>query len=163
MAASAAVADRCLDDQEVRIAPNPVVRTAAGEALGHSRFRGYETGLSQKWQQELLHKLISLVAQPTGWNSYGALPLRRDTAMFALEVLNSIMQPRTPMPAVVPSSTGVQFEWHERGIDLELHITAPYEWEIWFEDHSGQHAPVSEVLSNNFSPAKSAVAILTKR
>lgn len=163
MAASAAVAGRQYGDQEVRVAPNPVARPAPGEAIGHSRFRSYESGLSQKWQQELVQKIIAMVSQPPGWNSYGAPPLRRDTAMFALEVLNSIMQPRTPIPAVVQSGIGVQFEWHERGIDLELHITAPYEWEIWFEDHQAEHDPVSDALSNNFGPAKTAVAILTRR
>ena len=46
------------------------------------------------------------------------------------------MRPRTPVPQVVPSPVGgVQLEWHEKDIDLELHITAPYECEVWFQDH----------------------------
>ena len=47
--------------------------------------------------------------------------------MFALSVLESILQPKTPAPQVIPlSNGGLQFEWHENGVDLEIEISAPY-------------------------------------
>ncbi|MCJ2059873.1 hypothetical protein MKL09_25495 [Methylobacterium sp. J-048] len=138
-------------------------RAASGETLAFSRFRSYEETVAPEWHQEALAKIVSFIKRSRNWDGYGSLPLRHDTGMFALQVLMAVMQPRTPMPSIVPSPSGVQFEWHEKGVDLELHVTGPYEWEIWFEDHTGQCASVSEELSSNFASAREAVSILTKR
>jgi hypothetical protein len=64
---------------------------------------------------------------------YRAPHIGFDTGMFALIVLNDVMRTHTPIPQVVPSGTGgVQLEWHQKGIDLELYIAAPYQCELWF-------------------------------
>jgi len=75
------------------------------------------------------------------------------------------MKPATPLPQVVPSSDGgVQLEWHEKGIDLELHIRAPYDCELWYRDHQDADAePVSSKLSNDFSDLRTPIDLLTTR
>ena len=152
------------DDFDVSLAGPAGACPAAGESLTFgARVHAYEGSLTPAWHREAMNKVIALVGMQKNWDGYGSEPLRRDTALFALEILQAVMQPRTPMPAVVPSATGVQLEWHEKGIDLELHVSAPYAYEIWFEDRTGQHQPVSEDLSNNLTPAREAVAILTRR
>src|SRR5262249_2651943 len=89
-----------------------------------------------RWEAVVVPALVKFAGLPIGWDSYGAPPPRRDAGLFALEILQSVMRPRTPPPQVIPSSAGgIQLEWHENGIDLELHITAPYQWELWFQDH----------------------------
>jgi hypothetical protein len=78
-------------------------------------------------------------------------------------VLKSLMQPQTPAPQVVPSAGGgVQLEWHERDIDLEVNFTAPYQCELWVEDHR-TGACVTKELTNEFSEFKDAIALLTTR
>jgi|SRR5215469_1835903 len=123
----------------------------------------YNVGPDQKWQVEVLKHLIKYATLSQGWDSYSGSPLRWDAGFFALWVLNDVMRPRTPVPQVVPSPIGgVQFEWHEKNIDLELHITAPYECELWFEDHqTGER--ISRQLSNDFSSLAAPIAELTSR
>ncbi|TXN05925.1 hypothetical protein FV242_01775 [Methylobacterium sp. WL64] len=150
-------------EADVPLAGTFGARAAAGETLAFSRLRSYEDALAPKWPQEALAKITSYIERRANWDSYGSQPLRHDTGMFALQVLMAVMQPRTPMPSIVPSASGVQFEWHENGIDLELHVTGPYQWEIWFEDHTGQYPSLSEELTSNFASAREAVSILTKR
>ena len=164
MATSPAIVQRYqIAEAEVPAGRPLSTRPAAGETLGFSRLRGYEDSFSPNWHRDALGKILALIQFPENWDGYGSSPLRYDTGMFALQVLSSVMQPRTPMPEIVPSAGGVQFEWHERGIDLEMHVTAPYEWEIWFEDLRGEHEAISDDLSSNFSAAHMAVSLLTKR
>ncbi len=100
-----------------------------------------------------------------GWDSYGAPRIGWDTGMFALSILNDVMRTRTPIPQVVPSGAGgVQIEWHQKGVDLELHITAPYECELWFQDHrQPMRPPISVELTDNFSALLKPIELLTTR
>ena len=85
--------------------------------------------------------------------------------MFALNILKDVMRPRTPIPQVVPSSVGgVQLEWHEKGIDLELHVTGPYQCELWFQDlNAPGTGPISMGLTNDFSALLKPIELLTQR
>jgi hypothetical protein len=93
--------------------------------------RAYSAQPERKWEVEVVRALVRFANLTPGWDSYHAPPIRRDAGHFALEVLQGVMRPRTPPPQVVPSSSGgIQLEWHQKGIDLEVHIIAPYEWEM---------------------------------
>src|SRR5579875_1870430 len=120
-------------DAGVTSAPS---RRGEMETFSFEKFhRYYDAEPDRKWQVEVLNRLVKLVSLPADWDGYGAREIRRDAAMFALELLQHTMRSRTPVPQVVPSSDGgVQLEWHEKSIDLELHIAAPYDCEIWFHD-----------------------------
>jgi hypothetical protein len=112
----------------------------------------HEIELDLKRKRELQIRLEEFTRYPVGWNSYGAPPLRSDTKDFALSVLNTIMQPRTSLPHVAPSSVGgLHVEWHEKGIDLELHIIAPYDCDVWFSDSRTPGAqPVECKITNAY-------------
>ncbi len=126
-------------------------------------YQHYDAGSDSKWQTEVLGRLCTLLQLPQNWDGYGTPSLRRDACMFALEILERVMQPRTPLPQVVPSSVGgIQLEWHERDVDLELHIATPYRCELWFEDHRTGQEPVSLELTNDFSAFQAAIATLTR-
>jgi hypothetical protein len=132
--------------------------------LRFQEFREYYGGdSSPQWRTEVLRQLFEFVTLPEGWDSYGGRPLRPDAGSFALYVLNTIMRSQTPRPHVVPSSSGaVQLEWHEKDVDLELYIAAPYECELWFEDHqSGEQ--LSAELSNDFTLLDDPITKLTTR
>jgi hypothetical protein len=127
--------------------------------------RHYNAEPERKWEGAVVQALVQLVKMPAGWDSYNAPPLRRDAGLFALEILQSVMRPRTPLPQVIPSAAGgVQLEWHENGVDLELHVTAPYQWELWFRDLQDPNSqPVSLELTDDFSALKRPIALLTTR
>ena len=120
---------------------------------------------SPRWEKVLLREVERLTELKQGWDSYGAPPIRWDAGLFALIILHNTMLPGTPLPQIVPTSVGgIQLEWHERGVDLELHVTGPYECELWYEDH---RAPGSEPLcaevTNDFSLVQNLIADLTAR
>jgi hypothetical protein len=161
-----------LDNGESSLADDRFATDMAGSAeiipLGH-RATGSATTTSSSgglnWQEVLLREIISLQKLNRGWDSYDAPPISLDAMEFASIVLYNIMQPHTPLPQVVPTSVGgVQLEWHERGIDLEIHVTGSYEGEIWYEDHRRSRAePFSDEMTNDFSQLQSFVTELTRR
>lgn len=118
------------------------VSTAGGLGGGErSEFPQFQRALTAAteptWQREVLARITALLRLRPGWDSYKAPMPRYDAAMFALTVLQGIMRPATPAPSVVPSSTGgIQLEWHEKDIDLEIHVLEPYKGEIWWLDHT---------------------------
>lgn len=81
---------------------------------------------SDAWHDAVLSRLEDLVRLPSGWNSYGGLPVSFANAHFALSMLESTCRAATEAPQVVPGSGGdLQVEWHTVHGDIELHVLAP--------------------------------------
>jgi hypothetical protein len=115
------------------------------------------------WQAVVGQRLEKLRALTAGWDGYRAPALNQDVFWFAAELLDKIMQPQTSPPQVVPSSVGgVQIEWHEKDIDLEIHIVAPYHCTIWYEDHRSGKV-LDEEFTADFSILTAPVAALSAR
>jgi hypothetical protein len=141
------------------------VAESSGTAFANF-WREYNSRPDRKIDIEIKPLLNEFTRYAVGWDSYGAPPLRHDTANFALSVLNSIMKTQTPLPQVAPSSVGgVQLEWHEKGIDLELHFTAPYECDVWFRDNQDAHTPPlsAKLMDGDFSSLSAPIDLLTTR
>jgi hypothetical protein len=119
----------------------------------------------RKIEDEIKPQLEEFQRYPVGWDSYKGVPLRTDIGNFALTILTNILKPQTPLPQVIPTSSGgVQFEWHERDIDLELHFNGPYECQVWFYDHRDPDVPAkSEKLVDDVSMLKHPIELLTSR
>jgi hypothetical protein len=125
--------------------------------------RHYEAAPEQKWQITVLSKILDYTNLEPNWDTYGSPPLKWDAGLFALNVLNQVMLRRTPVPQVVPTpGGGVQVEWHDRQIDIELHVKGPYDCELLVEDKRSGHTQ-SEELSSDFSRLQDAIKILTMR
>jgi hypothetical protein len=113
------------------------------------------------WERDVVAALVRYSQLADGWDSYGGKPLRSDTGMFALQVLSSVMNEFVPIPSVVPIATGgVQFEWHENNLDIELYIAAPNDSELTVIDHlDGGNVEVTHVRTD-LSPLSKSVAKL---
>jgi hypothetical protein len=73
------------------------------------------------WVQPVLDRLSELVALPQGWDSYGALPVDRQSVEMALSVLSAVMSDGAELPWIVPlPSGGLQLEWHRADSDIEI-------------------------------------------
>lgn len=92
-----------------------------------------------EWQHKAQLRLMELIRLPVGWDGHSGRPVKRDIAEFAASVLASLMLPRIPMPAIMPLSYGgVQIEWHRKGWDIEIEISAPNQMHIYqYELQSG--------------------------
>jgi hypothetical protein len=75
------------------------------------------------WKRDLSKRLVDILALPQNWDSYGAPQLTFQAFYAALNTLDALMTPRRLIPDIVPTSRGgVQIEWHDKGIDLEVEI-----------------------------------------
>jgi len=87
-------------------------------------------GREPAWVEPTLNSLGESLALPVNWDSYGARSVDPKSVASAGETLCLVMESDTIPPTVVPTvHGGVQFEWHTRGIDLEIEISplgAPY-------------------------------------
>jgi len=135
------------------------------EKEGYPNFRAaFNSEPQLQWEVEVVRRVVKLLEMPEGWDSYGAAKIKKDAGMFALEILQKVMRPRTPIPQIVPTAAGgIQIEWHEKGIDLEIDILGPYECELWYRDHESQQAPSSMPFSNDFSLLREPIGQLTAR
>lgn len=71
---------------------------------------------------------------PANWNSYGASPIDVELAAYSIELLFDFLNDQDPLPSIVPTSRGgVMFEWHTRGVDLEVDVRSPSSVHVSFE------------------------------
>jgi hypothetical protein len=116
--------------------------------------------LQARWQALILPSVCRFLGLPDGWDSYQGQALKLETGMFALKILNDVMGAQTPVPHVVPISGGIQFEWHENDLDLELSVMGPYDCELWYQDHR-TGASDSIPLAADLTPLARQIARLT--
>ncbi|MBV8193882.1 MAG: hypothetical protein JOY64_29445 [Alphaproteobacteria bacterium] len=138
---------------------------ATSTRLSYPRFRqSFEAVSEPKWPREVLSKLTSLLKLTDGWDSYGARAPSWDAAMFALAVLDSVMQPSTPSPSVVPTSSGgVQLEWHVNKMDLEIHVEGPYAGDYWWRDHVSGKEDFGDIDSADLTALLEPIARVAKK
>ena len=88
-----------------------------------------------RWEAQTAERLRRLMELPPGWDSYGASPVDGSIVGYTQQILSRVMDEATPLPQIVPTSTGgIQLEWHQQGIDLEVEVTGPYRCRVSFED-----------------------------
>ena len=101
------------------------------------------------WLRPTVQALIELLDLSENWDSYGARPISQEIAFFALQLLDETMRADTPAPTVVPTNRGgIQFEWHTRGIDLEIEIQSPERTYVSYEDHRSGNEWEAEITSD---------------
>jgi hypothetical protein len=101
------------------------------------------------WLQPVIHRL-ELIRLEHGWDGYNGSPVKFVNAVFALHVLESTCGPRSPVPQIVPGSSGdLQVEWHTLRGDVELHVKAPNDVLAWRSKTDGSEEELA--LANDFS------------
>lgn len=103
------------------------------------------------WIEDAYDRLQELIRLENGWDGYVGRPVSLANAIFALRVLESTCDDRTPKPQIVPGTAGdVQIEWHLPTGEIELHVLAPNEVHAWRAvGHDGN--PQQEIqLTNEF-------------
>jgi len=67
--------------------------------------------------------VVDVLGLPPGWNSYSAKPIEPRNAIRAIRLLAEFLEPTTPPPIIVPTVRGgIQFEWHTKGINIEVYV-----------------------------------------
>lgn len=115
------------------------------------------------WLLSTFDRIRELVVLPTGWDGHDGRPVDIDVAAFAIQFLLQTLEPDGPAPQVVPLSYGgIQLEWHEQGIDLEVEVEAPNRIFVSFEDQiSGEE--FERGFSTDYTEVSRIMGILASR
>lgn len=114
------------------------VRGAESEGWFERRFRVIARPILPSWVPPVVRQLDMFLDLPHNWDSYGAPPPDPRLGFSALRLLVRVMHDNTPAPAIVPLSTGgLQLEWHQQGIDLEIEINEQHRFSMFFRDRRG--------------------------
>lgn len=102
---------------------------------GGSAISAFGINRSPDWLVPACDRIVDLVELSPGWDGHDGKPVDFDVAAFAIQFLLETLEPEGPGPVIVPLSYGgLQLEWHEQGIDLEIEIEAPNKIFVSFED-----------------------------
>jgi len=88
-----------------------------------------------RWLPDVLRRLQQLSRSPFGWDGEGGTPLQPGALEASAVVLAEIMAEQSlPPQLVLTHEGGLQLEWHERGVDLEVEVRPSGEVEVLCTD-----------------------------
>ena len=98
-----------------------------------------EVGEEPQWFGPVIQAMVNLPWDEDNWKE-GAVRTQPNAAACLLAILAEILEGASPAPAIVPTwRGGVQAEWHQNGIDLEIE-SDPDGWlEYYFENDSEEY------------------------
>lgn len=87
------------------------------------------------WYKPTLYAAINTLYLDDNWDSYGARPINPTVINEAFHKLEDLLDDDTPPPSVVPTkSEGIQFEWHQSEIDIEIEVNPRDGCYVFFEN-----------------------------
>jgi len=100
---------------------------------------------SAKWLNQTVRELIRLLWLPKDWNSDNPQPINPRAIEKMLALLLALLEPDSPPPVVVPTARGgIQVEWHQNRIDLEIEAFNSSKLEYYFSDSKGEQEGIIE-------------------
>jgi len=120
-------------------------------------------GDAPAWVEPTVKSLGKLLQLERNWDTYGGSPIDPTCVAAALRLAFDTFPSEMPMPSVVPTSRGgLQFEWHTRGIDLEVEFLSATRVHGLFEDAT-TGVSWEKDISSDLSPLVDAISTLSKR
>lgn len=117
-----------------------------------------------EWLPQIRARVINLLELPEGWDGHGGKSVNRETMEFALQFLAQELDTSTPAPWLVPLSYGgIQAEWHEKELDLEIEFIAPNKIHAFCEDHRNGQVLIDDELETDFTALERPINELTNR
>jgi len=93
---------------------------------------------SAKWLNPTIANLLRLLSLPRDWNSDNPRRIEPKSIEKILALLLTILDSDSTPPAVVPTTRGgVQVEWHQNGIDLEIEALSSGKLEFFVSGPKG--------------------------
>lgn len=115
------------------------------------------------WLLEAAVRLETLSRLGPNWDSYGAPPLRHEAVRTAFDLLLALSDSSTPVPQIVPTVLGgIQFEWHQGGIDLEVEVLSQFRIGVFFEDFRTGEIHEEELMAD-LTPLVGWLRLLSER
>ncbi|MCC6809529.1 MAG: hypothetical protein IT381_19020 [Deltaproteobacteria bacterium] len=97
------------------------------------------TGEAPQWFVAMLEDIQKALVLRANWDGYGAIAVTKEAARSIIMLAANLMRPNTPRPSVVPTNRGgLQLEWHQGGVDLEIRSSMPGVYEAFYCDADGE-------------------------
>lgn len=120
-------------------------------------------GAEPGWLKPVQTRIRQLSELRYDWDHQGGARINREVLFFAWHVIRETFENDTPPPAIVPLSYGgVQIEWHEKAIDLEIEIEAPFRVHVWYRD-SERGSEFEDDLQQDFGKLDDPLRRLSKQ
>lgn len=114
------------------------------------------------WLVPTAQGIVDLLDLSPNWDSYGGRPINPDFAVAALSLAFEVLRDDSPTPSVVPTSSGgIQLEWHQNSIDLEIELISPTKFIGFFKNRTTE-ATWEQDVSFDLRPLIDAVAALSR-
>lgn len=144
------------------LAATPISRASNVGLWPGARSRTIVDHPADVWHRMISERIQELIRLSPGWDGYAGRPVRFDVGMFACNVLSAIWRWDTPVPQIVPGSSGdLQIEWHMSDTTVELHVKGPNRVSAWRclteGDPDGEYID----LTNDFAPIEHWIERLT--
>ena len=115
--------------------PTPQVQAHAGRLV-----RGFKLSIESAtvpaWVDGSVQSIGKLMVLPTNWDLHGAPPVQFSAVQTAMDTLSLFMNPATRSPQWTPTlSGGIQLDWHQNALDLEITFEPGCEGYVLFSDH----------------------------
>jgi hypothetical protein len=106
-----------------------------------------------QWLMPTIERAGKLLSLPYDWNRQGAPPVDSMAIQAAIDALSLLMSPSSSLPQFTPTErSGVQLDWHENGVDLEIAFDpGEVEGQVFYNDQEhpelewsgpfGKHVP----------------------
>jgi hypothetical protein len=89
------------------------------------------------WLEPTLDTVEGLLRLPKNWDHRGAREISLAVAKHSLVLLGMTAPFRLPAPDVVPTVTGgLQFEWHQHNLDIELEVEPNLRTQLYWRDRT---------------------------
>ncbi len=96
-----------------------------------------------------IRRIVDIGQLQENWDSYGAQPIRPFAIVSIIRWLMAVMRPQMFLPQVVPTAEGgLQAEWHEAKIDLEVAFSPEGRISAWCEDRESKTEWESDITSD---------------
>ena len=110
-------------------------------------YTSFSVGLPN-WAGSVLQSLVERWGAHPQWDTYRAKPTSPQLAVKLLNILSDLMRDGSLPPQITPlADSGVQAEWHNKGQDLEIVVSADEEPTYYYfnqatrEDDEGDVGP----------------------
>lgn len=115
------------------------------------------------WLQPTVNSLVQLLNLQEGWDSYGSRKVEPRAVETVFDLLRATLRNDSPPPAVVPTGAGgVQAEWHQDGLDIEVQVSSAGASSLTYEDLRAGTELRSD-LSTDLSALTNAIDELARR
>ncbi len=132
-----AVGNNTAQQQDYTLTASGDLRRVGDVFNSKRRFRIASRFPLPAWLRQVVDQLNIISAAESNWDSYGALPINTALLLSAFNVLVNSMHDETPAPSLIPlSAGGLQIEWHQHGIDIEVEVTDPRQFLVFFRDRN---------------------------